>query len=375
MRNIGKDFFYQDISVSTEISDTTIDRDTTPYVAPAWSRYFPQRNSRSLWLTALVSAAFGLLTIVLAVYVFRDYAVALFCGAPLAMGVLAPLLHGAGRPRTFWSLVWASMLAQLFLFLGTIIFAIEGIFCILMAAPLWFVIALVGTCIAYPIHRAMWRNYAVSRGFPVLLLLILCFTPAWMGAERSQIKTPAQWIMSATIDIDAPPSVVWQNVVRFPDMPSPGWSQGGWLFKAGIARPIRAEFEGNGASGMRYCVFSTGKAIEPVRTWQPGRLLEVDVISTPPSMEETSIYPHLHPAHLEGYMESDGARFELISLPGGRTRLIGTSWYHNRMYPAFYWKWWTDQAIKAVQVHVLDHIRNLSERDAHPLRGTQHERH
>ena len=134
---------------------------------------------------------------------------------------------------------------------------------------------------------------------------------------------------------------------------------------AGIARPIRAEITGTGPTATRYCVFSTGRALESVRIWNENQLLELDVISTPPSMEETSIYPNLHPAHLEGYMQSARARFELIPLPGNRTRLVGTSWYSNRMFPVAYWQLWSDAAIKAVQVHVLDHIKNLSEYDRH----------
>ncbi len=74
-------------------------------------------------------------------------------------------------------------------------------------------------------------------------------------------------------------------------------------------------------------------------------------------MEETSIYPHLHPAHLEGYLESARARFELIDLGGGRTRVVGTSWYRNRLFPVAYWQLWSDAAIKAVQVNVLGYVK------------------
>jgi hypothetical protein len=355
-------FFYQNISPSTEISDIT---GKNAFPRPAWSRFFPRAPGPSIALSAFISAGLGVLTVLLGVYVFREYALALFCGAPFAMGILAPLLHGAGAPRSFGSLFLASLIAQLSLLAGMLIFAIEGIFCVLMAAPLWLAIALLGTAVALPLHRAMWRNHLLSRGFPVLVLALLCFTPLWMGAEYAGDDRPDQWVMSTAIDIDAPPQTVWQHVVAFPDLPPPGWNNGGWLFKCGIARPIRAEIDGSGVGATRYCVFSTGRATEPVRTWQPGRLLEVDITSTPPSMEETSLYPHLHPAHLEGYMESDGARFELIPLPNGRTRLIGTSWYRNRMQPAFYWKWWTDKCIKAVQVHVLMHIKQLSEQEIH----------
>jgi hypothetical protein len=279
------------------------------------------------------------------------------------MGALAPLVHGMGARRTFLECLTASVLSQIALLFGMIVFAIEGIVCILMAAPLWLCFAAIGTSIAFPLHVQLWRPYVNLRGFPLAGLLLLLLTPGWMGAEHLALSnSPVPlFTLSTTIDIDAPPDVVWQRVLAFPAMPAPGWRDRGWLFKVGIARPLRAEFDPQHAT--RYCVFSTGKATEPVTTWIPNRFLEVDVTDTPPSMEETSIYPHLHPAHLEGYLTSARARFELIPLPGNRTRVVGTSWYRNRMYPERYWRFWSDQAIKAVQVHVLRHIKSLAEAD------------
>jgi hypothetical protein len=268
-----------------------------------------------------------------------------------------------GARRTFLQMLGASVLAQFCLFAGMIIFKIEGVFCVLMAAPLWLTFATVGTVIAYPIHRALWRNYATPnpRAFPIIGLIALFMVPMWMGAEHISGEQSPLFVVTSQIDIDAPTQVVWQNLVSFPNLPEPGWSNGGWLFKAGIARPIRAEIQGNGIGATRTCVFSTGRAPETITTWEPGHLLELNVLSTPPSMEETSIYPNLHPAHLEGYMTSAKARFEIVELPNHHTRLIGTSWYQNKMFPVVYWQLWSDAAIKAVQTHVLAHVKVLSE--------------
>ncbi len=81
-------------------------------------------------------------------------------------------------------------------------------------------------------------------------------------------------------------------------------------------------------------------------------------------MQEWSPYAHIHPAHLDGYMVSKRAAFELEALPGGRTRLVGTSWYENRMFPVAYWHWWSDRAVKGVHESVFAHIKRLSEGEA-----------
>ena len=44
-----------------------------------------------------------------------------------------------------------------------------------------------------------------------------------------------------------------------------------------------------------------------------------------------------------------------------RTRLEGTTWYTNRMWPSAYWKLWSDEVIHRIHLRVLDHIRERSE--------------
>ncbi len=45
----------------------------------------------------------------------------------------------------------------------------------------------------------------------------------------------------------------------------------------------------------------------------------------------------------------------------GRTRLEGTTWYTNRMWPADYWRLWSDLIIHRIHSRVLRHIQALSE--------------
>jgi hypothetical protein len=339
------------------------------YNRPKWAAWFPEDSGKSGGVTAVISGCLGLITVWLGVNVFKEYGLVLFTGVPIMLGILAPAFHGMGARRSFGNMLGISILAQIFLFAGMLVFGIEGLVCLFMAAPLWLTFAVVGTCIAYPIHAAMWRNHVNVRGFPVVGLLLMAALPMFMGAEHVARVEPPLQTMTTSIDIDAPAATVWKNVVSFEDMPTPDQ----WIFSLGVAHPIRAEIEGTGVGATRYCVFSTGKAVEPVRTWEENRLLEVDVTVTPPSMEELSFYTNLHPAHLEGYLTSARARFELVPLANGKTRLIGTSWYRNRMSPAFYWNLWSDQAIRAVQVSVLTHIKGLSEFRVLQTQGDFHE--
>ena len=49
-------------------------------------------------------------------------------------------------------------------------------------------------------------------------------------------------------------------------------------------------------------------------------------------MRELSPY-HIHPPHLDNFLVSKRGQFLLEGLPDGKTRLEGTTWYTNRMWP------------------------------------------
>ena len=89
---------------------------------------------------------------------------------------------------------------------------------------------------------------------------------------------------------------------------------------------------------MRIGSFSTGKAVERVTEWRPGRTLAFRVISQPPAMEEMSPYRRVHAPHLVGYFETDETRFALAPIAGGRTRLTISAEHRLRIDPVPYWQ-------------------------------------
>jgi len=161
--------------------------------------------------------------------------------------------------------------------------------------------------------------------------------------------------------------VVWPHVIGFSELPEP--SQ--WFFRLGIAYPQRATIVGSGVGAVRRCEFSTGAFVEPITAWEPGRRLAFDVESQPAPMHELSPYRHVHPPHLDGYLRSKRGEFRLVALPGGRTRLEGSTWYELELYPQDYWTLWSDGCIHLIHRRVLDHVKKLSEKAA---RGAQQKR-
>jgi hypothetical protein len=135
-----------------------------------------------------------------------------------------------------------------------------------------------------------------------------------------------------------------------------------WVFRAGIAYPIRARLDGEGVGAVRRCEFSTGAFVEPITAWEPPSRLAFDVAAQPPSMTELSPYRDIHAPHLEGYMQSRRGEFRLIPLPGGRTRLEGTTWYTIAIYPEAYWAVFAEMLLHRIHGRVLEHIKATVER-------------
>jgi len=145
---------------------------------------------------------------------------------------------------------------------------------------------------------------------------------------------------------------VWPNVIAFAQLPPPQEL----LFRAGIAYPIRAEIQGSGRGAVRHCVFSTGPFVEPIEVRDAPRLLKFSVEQNPAPLEEWTPYERVTPPHLRGFLVSNGGQFLLTPLPGGRTRLEGTTWYHHSMWPAAYWRLWSDHIIHQIHLRVLRYI-------------------
>jgi len=226
----------------------------------------------------------------------------------------------------------------------------EGAICLVMTWPIAAPAAVVGAVAAHRRREAptpKLKDY-LTAGAAVPLFLVaepLIPYPAPVEPVRTEVV------------VDAPIETVWEHVVSFEPLPAPTE----FLFRTGVAYPMRAEIDGEGVGAVRRCVFSTGEFVEPVTAWERPTLLAFDVAESPIPMKEWSPYEEIHPAHLEGYFRSVRGQFELEELPDGGTRLTGTTWRVVEIYPAAYWELWADWIVHRIHLRVLRHIRDLAE--------------
>jgi hypothetical protein len=308
------------------------------------------RAIESAALAVLVSTALALAIAAVSFFFFQTYGFALFMGVPFVIGFVGAVVHGFREPRPM-AQSFTVALVSLALVGGALLgLAWEGVICLAMAFPLALPMAMIGAYVGYLVQpRSQWRSGFAVVALPALLPLLI--------AGEATMPPPAPLYATRTsVIVDAPPERVWRNVIEFRDIDeSPEW-----YFRAGIAYPLRAKIAGSGVGAKRYCVFTTGAFVEPIEVWDPPRRLKFSVTSNPPPMRELSPYSDVRPAHLDGFLMSRGGQFELEPLPGGRTRLTGTTWYQHHLWPAAYWRLWSDAIIHRIHLRVLRHIAKLS---------------
>jgi hypothetical protein len=217
-----------------------------------------------------------------------------------------------------------------------------------MALPVVVPLTVLGSLLTY------WGSVQARGKGPAGMALLLPVSLFFDVTAKPQV-----YPVTTSMVVNAAPEAVWKHVVAFPDITA----EPDWLLRPGLAYPVRTRIEGTGAGAPRSCDLSTGTVQERVTVWDEPRLLRFAVTATPPAMREMGLYGPIYPKHLDGYYVSKAGQFELTPLPGGRTLVTGTSWYQHGLWPAGYWRLWSDAVVHHIHRRVLEHIRALSERE------------
>jgi hypothetical protein len=204
-------------------------------------------------------------------------------------------------------------------------------------------LAAFGGFFGFLVQRRRW----IHNGAPAFISILFLFVPGVIWTEYAVAPLAQVYTVRSSIDIQAPPEQVWKQVVAFTEIPPPTE----WIFRTGIAYPIRAEMFGTGIGAERHCVFSTGAFVEPIEVWDEPHRLKLP-------MDEWTPYSHISTPHLHGYFVSNGGQFLLTPLANGGTHLEGTTWYRHTLWPSAYWKLWSDSILHKIHMRVLFHIRD-----------------
>lgn len=286
------------------------------------------------------------------VRVLEDYGLVLFIGLPFLLGAVSAYLYNYHEARSMKQSIGVAMISVSITLVMVFIFAMEGIMCLAMAAPIVYGIAFVGALIGHALSRNANHNA------PAMTMMVL-LAPCMMAFENANDHQPPLFNVITSVIVHAPAQRVWHSLITFSHMKDPEE----FIFRAGISYPIEARITGTGVGACRYCEFNTGPFVEPITAWDEPHLLAFDVKADPPPMTELTIYEHINAPHVKGFFRSHHGQFRLVALSDGTTLLEGTTWYTHDIWPTWYWKWWSDGILHTIHERVLEHIKEVSEHE------------
>ena len=286
----------------------------------------------------------------LSIYYFAEYGWTVFVLIPFFLGFIPSWIYGKAKGLTRKEAIRTGF-ATLGIFCATtLLFAVEGIICIIMASPILAFFTLIGSFVGYLIVKSNKANSNQLYSLFLLPILFISVDSAISTREFLEVKT--------SIEIEASIDKVWKNIVSFGQIEEPDE----WIFKTGIAYPIDAEIQGQGAGAIRYCNFTTGSFVEPITVWEEPNLLKFDVLEQPTPMRELNPFWDVHPPHLDGYFQSKRGQFKLTELENGNVLVEGTTWYNIHIHPVEYWDVWSKIILHKIHFRVLKHIKKESEK-------------
>lgn len=310
--------------------------------------------SKSVALGLLAGVAVIVFAVLISAVTFGAYGWGLFVMTPFVVGTTTGYLINSeadlGLSPTMKFAIASASLGSLAL----VVLALEGIVCIVLAAPLAIPFVMLGA--------ALGRSLAIARHNRRSPLASIAFLPMIFMLEAA-IPSETPIVTHYDITIAAPADKVWQELTS----PQPIGVVPGLPAFAGLAYPIGGKLEGEGMGAKRVGIFSTGTATEIVTQWEPNRVLAFRVEDQPPSMEEMSPYRRVHAPHVEGYFVTGETRFELTPIAADRTLLRISSDHRLRIDPVPYWEPIARWAVRQNVGRVLEDIKEKSEREARPI--------
>jgi hypothetical protein len=275
-------------------------------------------------------------------------------GVPLAAPCLTIVVADPkARLRTSAHAVLGAIVITAMIVVGVIALG-EGGICVIMAAPLFYLIGIPSAMLTGAILRGVRTRLLSS----VLILAPLLGLPV-----ENQADYPAQTeTVVSTADIAAPARTVWRNLVEVRDIKP---AELGWTFTqdlVGVPKPMDARLDRHGAGAVRFVTWGGGIHFEErIARWDENRVLAWTFHFGPDAV----------PRAIEGHVKLDssylkvlGGDYTLTPLAGGRTRVTLATHYWMRTPVNGYAAWWGRIFVGDFHRNVLTVIRARAEKDA-----------
>jgi hypothetical protein len=196
-----------------------------------------------------------------------------------------------------------------------------------------------------------------NRTLPILLAL-----PYLVAPVERQVPEPARLGETVTsIDIAAPPSIVWPLIASV-DSIRPNEQRPALYLALGFPKPISATLSRPAVGGIRSARFEHGLTFtETVTEWVPDRRLAFTIHANTDSVPPTALDAHVTVGG--PHFDVMTGTYELHPIADGRgTRLVLRSTHRlsTRVNP--YAAWWVERVMASIQGHISEVHKARAER-------------
>jgi len=286
--------------------------------------------------------------------IFAVMSIGFIFALPLAIGFASVYVIERRQPQPVWLWLLVSSTAVLLVIAGTMLVLWEGAICALMFAPIGVTAGIIGGLIAGFLLRSSRRK---SSQIPLacVMILPLLITP-WESRvfARRDLRT-----VENTIEIEAPPSAVWKNIERVPQISSQEL-QPSWSHTIGFPNPVEATLSREGIGGVRHATFEGGVLfIETIDEWEAEHRLGFSIQAQTQQIPATTLDEHVTVGGT--FFDVLHGEYALQPLANGGTRLHLMS--RQRLSTDFNWyaHLWTDAVMSDLQKRILYVVKNRSE--------------
>lgn len=280
--------------------------------------------------------------------VFSVMSVAFLCGVPFAMGFTAVYL---AKIDSWVRALFFPQLAALGALALALVFAVEGLICVVFWLPAYVAITALGGLTAWFVVRAKQKRAAFLAG-----VLVLPYGAAF--AEHEVPTEHQRRVVRTHIDIAAPPAAVWEEIV---DVPLITEHEHGfaWSHVIGFPRPVSARASSRTVGALREAKFERGVVFyERVTRCEPNSELEFDISVDSRTIPKDALDEHVT---LGGpYFDVLTGAYRIESLGDG-VRLHLSSEHRLSTHFNGYASWWTDFVMRDTQQYILEIVARRAE--------------
>lgn len=274
--------------------------------------------------------------------VFSVMSVAFLFGVPFVMGFSVVYL---GRISRFWRALWFPQLAALAALALAMVFAIEGLICVVFWLPAYVALTAAGGAAGYLFVKSK-QNREAWLGAVFLM-------PYGVAVVEHEIPTELQVRHVETrIDIKAPVDAVWEQIVDVPliEEQEHGFA---WSHLIGFPRPVSARTDMRGVGALREARFERGVVFyERVTRYEPNQALEFDISVDSRSIPKDALDEHVT---LGGpYFDVLHGAYRIEPLTNDVVRLHLSSDHRLSTHFNGYAAWWTDFVMRDTQDYILN---------------------